>query len=172
VIALELVGRHLAEADVAHALIGAAALAAAGISRSTVDLDLLVTDRRVLSSPFWQPLAAAGAAVDVRRGDDEDPLAGVVRIELGDDRPVDVVVGRAAWQARAIARARTGLAPVPVVEPRDLVLLKLYAGGPQDLWDVRQLLALPAGERWAAEVESDLTGLPEELLRRWIETRR
>jgi hypothetical protein len=96
----------------------------------------------------------------------------VVRIDRGDDRPIDVVVGRAAWQARAIARARTGIAAAPVVEPRDLVLLKLYAGGPQDLWDVRQLLALPNAPELAAEVEADLVGLPRELARRWAEARR
>lgn len=170
--ALELVAGHLAGEGVAHALIGAAALAAAGVSRSTFDLDLLVSDRRVLSSAFWRPLAERGATVDVRRGDDEDPLAGVVRIELGDSRPVDVVVGRHAWQARAVARARTGIAPAPVVDPRDLVLLKLYAGGPQDLWDIRQLLALPTAEKLAAEVDSDLAELPAELARRWADARR
>lgn len=170
--ALERVAGHLAAERVAHALIGAAALAAAGVSRSTVDLDLLVTDRRVLAISFWRPLADPETTIDIRRGDDEDPLAGVVRIDRGDDRPIDVVVGRAAWQARAIARARTGIAAAPVVEPRDLVLLKLYAGGPQDLWDVRQLLALPNAPELAAEVEADLVGLPRELARRWAEARR
>lgn len=169
---LERVAAHLAAEGVAHALIGAAALAAAGVSRSTVDLDLLVTDRSVLASSFWSALADPDTTIDVRRGDDEDPLAGVVRIDRGDDRPVDVVVGRAAWQTRAIARARTGIAPAPVVEPRDLVLLKLYAGGPQDLWDVGQLLALPNAPELVAEVEGDLAGLPAELARRWSEVRR
>jgi hypothetical protein len=172
VTALERVAAHLAAERVGHALIGAAALAAAGISRSTVDLDLLVTDRRVLSTSFWRPLADPGTTIDVRRGDDEDPLAGVVRIDGSDDRPVDVIVGRETWQARAIARARVGIAPVPIVEPRDLVLLKLYAGGPQDLWDVRQLLALPNASELAAAVEGDLAELPAELGRRWAEVRR
>jgi hypothetical protein len=56
-----------------HALIGAAALAAAGIARSTFDLDLLTTDARVLQADLWQDLRDAGAAVDVRRGDHSDP---------------------------------------------------------------------------------------------------
>ena len=81
-------------AQVAHALIGAAALAARGVARSTYDIDLLTTDGRVLAAAFWDSLRAGGASVDVRRGDDEDPLAGVVRVTAAGDRPVDVIVGK------------------------------------------------------------------------------
>ena len=41
-----------------------------------------------------------------------------------------------------------------VVRSRDLVLLKLYAGGTQDLWDVRELLQLPGRDRLMADVEA------------------
>lgn len=44
----------LNDAGVAHALIGAAALAAAGVARSTLDLDLLTLDARVLDPAFWR----------------------------------------------------------------------------------------------------------------------
>ena len=169
---LERVTRCLASAAVPHALIGAAALAAAGVSRSTYDVDLLTTDRRVLDEDLWGPLRTTGTAIEVRRGDFDDPLAGVVRIGSPGERPVDVVVGRHAWQARAIQRARGGLGPAPVVAPRDLVLLKLYAGGPQDLWDVRELLALPTAAQLIAEVEADLADLPAGMRERWLEARR
>lgn len=49
---LERVVDRLASEAVPHALIGAAALAAAGVSRSTFDIDLLTTDRRVLEKGF------------------------------------------------------------------------------------------------------------------------
>lgn len=62
-------------AQVAHAVIGAAALAAAGVVRSSLDLDLLTLDSRVLDRRFWAGLSEGGAAVDVRRGDMDDPLA-------------------------------------------------------------------------------------------------
>jgi hypothetical protein len=70
----------------------------------------------------------------------------VVRVEAPADRPVDVIVGRHPWQATAVARARPDLDGIPAVLPRDLILLKLYAGGTQDLWDVRALLDLPGAE--------------------------
>ncbi len=147
-------------AQVAHAVIGAAALAAAGVVRSSLDLDLLTLDDRVLANSFWSDLSQAGIVVDVRRGDMDDPLAGVVRLAAGGERPVDLIVGRYAWQQRAVTRARTLPSGQRVVQARDLVLLKLYAGGTQDLWDIRQLLALPGGAALAAEVEEDLPALP------------
>jgi hypothetical protein len=148
----------LAAAGIPHALIGAAAMAVHGISRSTVDQDLLVTDPHVLHDAFWSDLAA-GASVDVRRGDADDPLAGVVRIDRDAERIVDVVVGRGAWQDAILARAAThDWAHLRVVEPADLILLKLYAGGVQDKWDVEQLLATYAS--LAALVDSRIATLP------------
>jgi predicted nucleotidyltransferase len=144
--------------DIPFALIGAAAMAAHGVSRSTTDVDLLTTDRRVLGREIW----TAENAVDIRRGDADDPLAGVVRVSAAHTPDVDIVVGRHAWQARAVAEA----APVtiegvsiPVVGAHALVLLKLFAGGPQDAWDIQQLLTA-AEEQVVAAVERDLNELP------------
>lgn len=104
--------------EIAHAVIGAAALAVHGVSRATGDLDPLV--------------------------------------------------GRHAWQREALGRAsRVPLegTSVAVVTPSDLVLLKLYAGGPQDAWDVDQLLDLDSSI--ANEVEDGLPALPEECAVLW-----
>jgi hypothetical protein len=167
---LDDVSRELGGHGLPHALIGAGALAVHGVGRSTFDLDLLVTDRAVLSPVFWAPLAARGDGVDVRAGDDDDPLAGVVRLSRAGSRSVDVVVGRSAWQAEAIRRAgprRLGEVPIPVAGPADLILLKLYAGGPQDAWDVEQLLALLDRPALAAEVERQLPRLPGHAAALW-----
>lgn len=155
-----------------HALIGAAALAARGVARSTYDIDLLTCDPRVLDEDRWRPLSAHGPRVDIRRGDAEDPLGGVVRIEFGHERPVDVILGKTAWQHRAIERAERVTGGPPVVLARDLALLKLYAGGSQDLWDVRELLHQPGLEGLIAEVTADLAGLPREMRDRWEQARR
>ena len=50
---------------VPHALIGAAALAAHGVARSTYDIDLLTTDARVLGRGLWTALDHGGATVDI-----------------------------------------------------------------------------------------------------------
>ena len=157
----------LSALDIPHALIGAAALAARGIARSTFDIDLLTTDRRVLEQPLWADLVRAGVSVDVRRGDADDPLAGVVRISAPGQRPVDLVVGRYAWQARAVERADTARIGPPVVTTVDLILLKLYAGGAQDLWDVRELLRASEAQPLVDAVEGELVALPAAMRAAW-----
>jgi hypothetical protein len=149
--------------SIGYALIGAAALAVYGVARSTFDIDLLATDRGVLDAALW---TAFGDQAEIRRGDADDPLAGVVRITSGDDRPIDIVVGKLAWQTRAVDRARPFGDRAPVVEACDLVLLKLYAGGDQDLWDVRELLKQSDRSLHSA-VTAALDGLPADLHARW-----
>jgi hypothetical protein len=157
---------------VPHALIGAAALAAHGVARSTYDIDLLTTDARVLGRGFWTALDDDGATIDIRKGDSEDPLAGVIRIETTGDRPVDIILGKHEWQTRAVELADHSPEGAPVVRRRDLVLLKLYAGGAQDLWDVRELLQLPGRDRLVAEVEADLEAQSDGMRGHWVDAQR
>lgn len=65
---LERVVHVLRAHDLPHALIGAGALAARGIARSTYDIDLQTTDARVLQPDTWDTLRAEDVAVEVRRG--------------------------------------------------------------------------------------------------------
>jgi hypothetical protein len=161
-------------AGVRYALIGAGALAVHGVVRSTFDLDLLTTSASVLEPDAWNALAAdAGVRVDRRRGDADDPLAGVVRIGVANERDIDLVVGRWAWQTEAVERARPVLVfgvHLPVVDAADLVLLKLYAGGLQDRWDIDQLLTGAVRHEIVAEVESRLDRLPVEARDLWALT--
>jgi hypothetical protein len=138
------VAAELGRTHIATAVCGASALAVHGIARSTYDIDLLTTDPRTLHDETWRALAASGVNVEIRRGDHDDPLGGVVRVTQEGQRPVDVIVGRHAWQTAVVDAAdpmRILDAPVRVVDVPSLILLKLYAGGPQDLWDIEQLMA-------------------------------
>ncbi len=56
---------------------------------------------------------------------------------------------------------------VPVATAADVVLLKLYAGGPQDAWDVEQLLGGSDRAALVADVDAALPALPEESRRLW-----
>lgn len=60
---------------------------------------------------------------------------------------------------------------IRVVLPRDLVLLKLYAGGAQDLWDVRQLLGALDSAALSLQVEEDLSDLPQPAAALWGDVR-
>lgn len=162
--------RRLAEVFSPTALIGGVALAVHGITRHTEDADLLSADGRVLSDAFWEILRKEGVNVEVRRGDIDDPLRGVVRLTAEGEKAVDVVIGRSAWHEQALSRRRilhVAGEDLPVVDPADLVLLKLEAGGLQDLLDVRLLLAGPEGNAIRADVEKRLPTLPASLRAAW-----
>jgi len=161
----------LTRSGVRYALVGAGAMAAHGVARSTFDVDLLTTDRRVLTSAFWQPLAGHETVrVDVRTGEADDPLAGVVRMETEGERIVDVVVGRGGWQDDVIGRAQPmsiqGVTLL-VVTIADLVVLKLYAGGAQDAWDIEQLLACGDRDAISAAVNQVVEQLPPDAQALW-----
>jgi hypothetical protein len=162
----------LEEEGIPHALIRAAALAAHGVARSTIDLDLLVTERACLEERTWRRLRDERVSVEIRVGDADDPLAGVVRFRRGRARPVDVVVGRAGWQQEIVARSRPvrlAGADVPVVLAADLILLKLYAGGSQDRWDIEQLLGGEGRGELITAVERTLAELPLRCRKLWNE---
>ena len=151
------------------ALIGAGALAVHGVSRSTYDIDLLATSTRLLEDAVWAPMVEEGVTVDVRRGDASDPLRGVVRLQQTTERDVDVVVGRQRWQQDVLARARPLQilgCEVPVVLKSDLILLKLFAGGHQDLWDIEQLLATVEPDVFDA-VDASMFQLPDDCRIQW-----
>ena len=162
---LDRVCERLRERHVEAVVIGATALAWYGVSRSTIDIDLLVVDHAVLATGFWDGLQ--GVDVEVRRGDADDPLAGVVRCRRPGHRPVDLVVGRHAWM-RDIVERTTGAdrGSPPTVEAADLVCLKLFAGGFQDLNDIAQLRAVLGGPL-DQQVQERLRGLPAEMARVW-----
>ena len=163
----------LEERGIPFALIGAAAMAAHGVSRSTYDTDLFSVGSTALDPAVWSALSADGVDVEIRHGDDDDPLLGVVRCSL-DDQAIDLVVGRSRWQQEIIARASPTLVfaiTLPIVTMEDLILLKLYAGGIQDRWDIQQLLASADAARVASEVDVRVQSLPERCQALWMQLR-
>lgn len=166
----EPVRRALDGLGVRYALIGAHAMAARGFPRFTLDVDLLTTDVRVLDASHWSALVQAGAQVDVRRGDADDPLAGVVHLLLRDGTDVDIVVGKWKWEADLIERAEEisiGAAPIGVPCTGDLILLKLAAGGTLDLRDAAVLLTLGDRDRVVREVEAHIGDVRPDVRAAW-----
>ena len=155
------VASHLELRRTPWATVGGVALAVRGVARSTFDVDLLTMDASVLADAYWALLVRDGAQVEIRRGDAADPLRGLVRLLSRDERSVDVFVGRGSWLDGVVRRAEPFAildGKAPVVRAADLVLLKLHAGGTQDLWDVSQLL--DADGAIADEVEGRLSEIP------------
>lgn len=123
--------RLLDERGVRFCVIGAVAMAAHGWARYTADLDLLTMDGRVLDAAFWSGIAVP----EIEVGEPQDPLAGLVRWTA--EPAHDLLVGRGYAMQLAVdsaqPHARLGCR---VATPLATVLLKLEAGGPQDLLDI------------------------------------
>lgn len=139
----------LAQHQVPACLIGGSALSVRGYARYTEDVDLLVMDPRVLDTVFW---TGGPAPLRLARGDEQDPLAGVV--ELGGRVEIIVGKGHAAEHALRTSEVVPSRGQ-PVATALALVLLKLEAGGPVDVQDILQLVsvqrALGLGG-WVAEI--------------------
>jgi hypothetical protein len=141
-----------------------------GIVRSTIDQDLLVVSPSCLQSAFWKDLQGSDVQIEIRKGDAFDPLAGVVRMESKGERPLDVVVGKFSWQREVLRRSmalQNAPDSIPVVRMADLIVLKLYAGGPQDAWDIEQILATEDRESLISEVDEEISQLPAESALLW-----
>lgn len=131
--------------DVAFALIGGSALAVYGYARATYDVDFIVATRGVFDLAWETELP--GVAVDRRRADYDDPIGGVVRFNAPGQSPVDLVVAKWKWEAAVLSRSTEisfAGTTVPVPRLTDLVLLKIAAGGPQDLADATELVTYDA----------------------------
>jgi hypothetical protein len=166
---LELVVRTLESIGAPYAVIGGQAVAMRGHPRLTVDYDFLTTDRRVFNPDIWSSLQEKGSTIDVRTGDPDDPLAGVVHIAL-EEREADVVVAKWKWERDVIERAeRLTLQGVEVPVPRtsDLILLKLSAGGYLDLQDVHALLHAGDWEQLVKEVDQFIDALSRDAQESW-----
>ena len=158
--------------EVPYALIGGLALAFYEVVRATKDLDLLILLSPAKMAKFAGQLRANGLHADARTGAAGDPVVGVVVVQVpvdGGQLTCDLLLPSARWQSEAVRNARTfeveGL-QVNVVQARDLFLLKLHAGGPQDLLDAGQLLRMQddaTGSAWKAAASK--LRLEEELRR-------
>ena len=126
--------------DARVALTGGAALEAWGVSRATQDVDfvfLLPVQRR---NDLREALVARGATILEFRGDAPATWLRVLIKNfqfdwlLAWDRPTQRAL------RRAVVRRVLGMR-LPVLQPEDLILLKLRVGRPRDLDDAARLYA-------------------------------
>lgn len=165
---LDIVASRLEALDIPYCAIGASALAAHGVSRSTQDIDLFTTAAKALDRSSWLDLPAE-VRHELRRGDMLDSLGGVVRFQAPEETDVDLVVGKFIWQTALVARAIPTVIEgraLRVVTAPDLALLKLHAGGAKDAWDIGELLAY-ADADFIAAVEANLDDLPDDARALW-----
>jgi Nucleotidyl transferase AbiEii toxin, Type IV TA system len=144
-----------AKTPIRFALIGGLSLAAWGVVRATQDIDFLADSEPspigdvTLRNRLKTFLDRQRCHVEWRVGDYDDPVPLLLRIDLPRSYGglgADIIWAHRRWHRDALERAidvKLSRRRVPVLHPEDLILLKLDAGGPQDLADVEELLADP-----------------------------
>lgn len=152
--------RHLLEQ---YALIGGFAVSAWGVPRATHDVDFALA----LGSSDTSALARHLRA-EFESGEPDDPLRGIFRMSVTVDDfsiPIQLVLLPPVWNAiifHDVESLPIVGCSVRVVSWQALILLKLYAGGPQDLLDAQQILAVrqpTPTERQAVAALADKVGL-------------
>jgi len=138
--ALELLTALRAEGRIGgFALIGGLAVSAWSPPRATMDVDLLVLAETENLNHLVKALCDAGMSAELRYGGFHDPVPFLIRADF-----LDIIVATKKYEAEAVVESiAVNIAgrEIPVVSPEYLIILKLKAGGPQDLGDVKELLA-------------------------------
>jgi hypothetical protein len=125
-----------------HAIVGALAVSYYGVPRASIDADAAIwlqgTGRD--AGDLKNALAGAGYTVKLRRGDIDDPIAAVIAIEDAYGNAADLLIGIRGMAPDVQTRCVTSVlfdTPVRIMGAEDLVAMKVFAGGPFDLADVR-----------------------------------
>jgi predicted nucleotidyltransferase len=129
-----------------YALIGGVAVSARSRPRATKDIDFLVhAEEYALSKTIPKMISKKGYEYKIFKGGLLDPINGVIRI-LDEDGGefVDLIPLFWNWQKEAIENAEEieifdGII-IPIAKTEDLIVLKLKAGGSQDMLDAQELL--------------------------------
>jgi hypothetical protein len=149
---------HKLSRTIDYALIGGLSVAAWGVVRATQDIDFLADcePSPISDLDFRNQLKSylerQHCKVEWRVGDYDDPVPLLLRLSLPrsfSGLGADVLWAHKRWHRDALARSVAIIVSrqrVRLLHPEDLILLKLDAGGPQDIADVEGLLTDPPPE--------------------------
>lgn len=138
-------GEALGEAQLRWYLFGAQAAILYGAARLTADVDVTLEDVDVPSRALVPALERAGFSLRVPNVDDFVDRTRVIPIAHdATGIPVDLVLAGPGLEERFFDRVREhrieGVV-VPVASAEDIVVMKVLAGRPKDMDDVRAVLA-------------------------------
>lgn len=170
--ALRKVVTALDELRISYALIGGLGVIARGVMRATKDVDLLIDASVRDGRSLTYSLQEHGLLGAFQKGGLDDPLPGLIRLDVPVSSGVircDLLFPVRTWEAEIVRNATPveveGLV-IHVARAADLFLLKLRAGGPQDLIDAAELLRMqPAQEQAAWQAAASKRHLTHELKR-------
>ena len=139
------------ELGVSYAVAGGFAVSYHGVPRATTDADAAIwlSDSGGSLQDVCDKLVACGYRTKLSRGDLEDPIQTVIVVEDAHENKADLLIGVRGMDPGAPRRSvSTKLlgSPVLILGAEDVVAMKVFAGGPQDLIDARGILQV-SGEK-------------------------
>lgn len=134
----------LAARSIDYAVIGALAASLHGAGRASLDADLVVPAGVMEGTRIDEALKRAGLTTELRRGDPEDAIPGLVRVSDSFGNQVDVLLGIRDLDPKTFSRT----VEVPFEGTRlrfvgreDFIAMKVAAGGAIDLVDAENAIA-------------------------------
>lgn len=126
-----------------YAIIGAMAASYYGVVRASMDADIMVSLSGKNAGDLLNHLRRLAVTLIERKGDMQDPVRGVIAVEDSFGNRVDLLLGLRGMDPSLFQRVvqssfQNVLINVAGVE--DFIAMKIYAGGPKDLDDVRNVL--------------------------------
>ena len=126
--------------NVDYAVIGAFALSAHGAIRGTTDVDALLFTTPQHLAKLRTVFDRADFATELRRGDPEDPILGMLVLSDRHNNRVELLGGLRGMDPAILSRtvevAFLGVS-LRFVGREDLIAMKCFTGGPQDLLDAQ-----------------------------------
>jgi hypothetical protein len=136
--------------NIAYAIIGAFAASFYGVIRASLDADAVIS---ILTpqdtADFCLNLKSLGLNAVYRKGDGEDPIAGVINIEDHFLNRVDLLMGIRGMKQETFFRCQEAQfmgVSIKIVSIEDFIALKIFAGSPKDIGDVMGVMAV-SGEK-------------------------
>jgi hypothetical protein len=126
--------------NVNYAVIGAFALSVHGAIRGTTDVDALLFTTPQHLRKLRTVFDRAGFATELHRGDPEDPILGMLILSDSHNNRVELLGGLRGMDpaifSRTVEVQFLGV-NLRFVGREDLIAMKCFAGGPQDLIDAQ-----------------------------------
>ena len=139
----------LNKSHISYAVIGALAASFYGTIRASMDADVLIFLKKAEKGTqnLLNELVRAGFQATQRQGDADDPVVGVINIQDNYNNRVDLLLGIRRMPEDIFSRTINSPflgSQIRIVGLEDFVAMKIFAGGPQDTEDVKNVLEVSA----------------------------
>lgn len=143
-VAIKALAKWFRDSNVPHVIVGGVAASMLGRPRLTQDVDALI----VLDDSLWEAIVSSAKKFGiVPRISNVIPFARKSRVLLmrhtATTTDIDVILGMSPFEEKLIQQAvsvRIASTTIRLPKPEDLILMKIIAGRPKDLEDIRSIL--------------------------------